>query len=320
MSAMAVPDLILVNLGTPDAPTPDGVRRFLKEFLSDPMVVDLPRWLWKPLLNGLILNTRPKRVARMYAEIWTPQGSPLDRDSRRVALALEDALRGRARVHLAYRYGKPSLAELLRERIAAGSDSIVVIPLFPHPTAATTGTMKAVVQDVAGEDPRVQVEVPACDHPDYIEALRDRCLETFAPLAAPPEHLLLSFHGLPKRVDRQEGGRYSRSCRRTAEALLAALDWDQAAATLCYQSRFGSEAWLEPATAKLLSRLPGQGIRRLGVVCPGFLTDGLETLFEIGVEGRRQFEQAGGQNLSLVPAVADHPALIRALSSINLPA
>ena len=315
---MASSDLILVNLGTPDAPTADGVRRFLGEFLDDPMVVDLPRWLWRPILNGIILRTRPKRVARMYAEIWTQEGSPLDRDTRRIAAALQSALDGRGRVHLAYRYGQPALHDLVRERLEQGSDPIVVVPLFPHITAATIGTVETVVREVAGADPRIRVAVPACDDPGYIEALRDRCSETFEALEAPPDHLLLSFHGLPKRVDRKEGGQYSQACQRTARALLTALDWNPDHATLSYQSRFGPEPWLRPATADLLGRLPGQGVHRLGVVCPGFLTDGLETVFEIGVEGRRQFEQAGGELFTLVPAVADHPALISALSELNL--
>ena len=309
---MNPPHLILCNLGTPAAPTEEGVRLFLKEFLTDPMVVDLPRWLWLPLLHGIILRKRPARVAAMYREIWTDEGSPLDVQSRKIAAAVSAAVGSRARVHLAYRYGTPALSALLPELLDREPGPITVVPLFPQATGATTGTVERMVLALARPGSELKVAMPAPDDPDYIEALADRCRASFA--ARDPDHLLLSFHGLPERMDRREGQVYSRDCTRTADCLLEALAWDRSAATLCYQSRFGPGAWLEPNTAGLLESLPGRGVRRLAVVCPGFLTDGLETVHEIGIEGEKLFLQAGGEELILVPAAADHPALIRALS------
>lgn len=310
---MSLPDIILVNLGTPEAPTPAAVRRFLAEFLADPMVVDLPRWLWTPILRGIILRRRPARVAEQYRAIWSEGGSPLAIGTRRMVTALAGALGDGRSVEQAYRYGAPGLAGLVQQRLDRQQRPVRVVPLFPQPTAATTGTVEALVSRLDADRGLVEVRTLAADAPGYIEALVDRCRETFAAGSGPPDQLLISFHGIPVRVDRKEQQLYSRACSRTAEALRHGLGLTPETATLCYQSRFGPEPWLGPATFDLLEKLPSRGAGNMAVVCPGFLTEGLETLEEIGVRGRQVFEVAGGESLRLVPAVEDHPAMIRCL-------
>jgi ferrochelatase len=314
-------DVILVNLGTPREPTPEAVRDFLEEFLSDPRVVDFPRWLWQPILRGIVLKKRPSRVAGLYESIWTPEGSPLEVGTRKMATALAHELGEGTRVRHAYRYGEPSLPRLVEESMRDGRRP-VVIHVFPQRTGATSGTIEVLAYETAArmagrgrrEKARLRVGAPPPDCPDYVEALADRCQETFERMGGSPDHLLLSFHGIPVRFDRDENGAYSRACRATAEALLDRLSWQPERATLAYQSRFGPERWLGPATDRVLEELPGRGVRSVAVSCPGFLTDGLETLEEIGVQGRETFLGAGGEGYALVPAVEDHPAMIRSLA------
>lgn len=311
-------EVLLVNLGTPTEPTADGVRSFLAEFLSDPLVVDWPRALWLPILRGIVLRKRPERVAELYRSIWSPDGSPLRVQTERLARQLEAQLGAETRVRAVYRYGSPSLEEELHDA-AKRAKRVIAIPLFPQRTASSSGSVQVEFGRAAralGLDGRVECRELAPDESDYIAALCDRVRASFAELDSPPEHLLVSFHGIPARVDRAEGEVYSADCAATAAALLDALDWDPARATLAFQSRFGPERWLGPATADLLKDLPRRGVRRLGVVAPGFLTDGLETLEELGVQGRESFLEAGGTELTLVPAVADHPALAAGLLRI----
>jgi len=311
-------EVLLVNLGTPAAPTALEVRRFLEEFLSDPLVVDWPRSLWLPILRGIVLRRRPERVAEMYRTIWTESGSPLRVQSNAIARGLEAALAPDVSVRAVYRYGEPGLEQ---EVLAAAERArrIVVVPLFPQRTASSSGSVEDEVARITRTHDlaeRVECVALAPDDADYIAALADRARTSFDAHDSPPEHLLLSFHGIPARVDRAEQRRYSRDCARTASALLDALDWEPDRATLCYQSRFGPERWLRPSTAGLLMDLPVRGVRRLGVIAPGFLTDGLETLEELGVRGRKDFLTFGGQKLTLVPALADSPALIAALARL----
>lgn len=311
-------ELLLTNLGTPTEPTPEAVRAFLDEFLSDPLVVDWPRALWLPILRGIVLRKRPAAVARLYESIWTPQGSPLSAQTRRLARAVDADLGDAAAAAPAYRYGVPSLADTIRAA-ASRAERVVVVPLFPQRTASSSGSVEAEVARVAtelGGTGRVRCAAIEPDDPGYVEALRDRVATTFAAAGAAPDHLLVSFHGIPARVDAREHGRYRADCERTTVALLDALDWEPSRATLAYQSKFGPGRWLEPATAERITALARQGVRRLGVVAPGFLTDGLETLEELGVRGREDFLAAGGEDLYLVPAVADHPALRRTLARL----
>lgn len=315
-------DIILVNLGTTKEPTAPAVREFLDEFLSDPYVIDLPRWIWLPILRGIILRTRPKRVAKLYASIWGSDGSPLDSGTRRMTKALAEMLGDAACVQFAYRYGRPSIPDSLFDLFRRGRDRITLVPLYPQPTGSTTVTIEALVDETLKRArrefsralDRVEVSAPPPDCPGYIEALKSRCRETFDREGWTPHHLVISFHGIPVRYDKNEKGMYSRACRVTADALLEALDWDPARSTLTYQSTFGPERWLIPATDKTLEELPGRGTESVAVVCPGFLTDGLETLEEIGEQGRETFLEAGGKRYCLVPAVEEHPAMIRSLA------
>ncbi len=315
-------DVVLVNLGTPAAPTPEGVRAFLREFLSDPRVVDRQGLLWKLVLNGIVLRRRPPLVAKAYASIWTPDGSPLAAGTKRVSQALGAALTRRANVDWALRYGKPSIDDLIKRSVRLDRTSVTVVPLFPQRTGATTGTIEdriesaLTVLDVAGMRARGRVRLgfvpPDCPH--YVAALAARCEEAFDELGGRPEHLVVSFHGIPVRYDASEDHGYSRACAATTGALLAALGWPAERASATWQSRFGREPWLEPATDATLASLARAGTKSVAVVCPGFLTEGLETLEEIGIAARKTFLDAGGDRYALVGAVEDHPEMIRSLA------
>lgn len=313
--------LILVNLGTPDAPTPDAVRRFLLEFLSDPSVIDVPRWLWQPILRGIVLRSRPHRVAELYRSIWMEGGSPLRVGTGKIAAGLEEISDGMFDVVWAYRYGNRSLYRTFRDRVDTDTEA-VVLPLYAHRTSSSTGSVFIEADRVAlelGVPAGVRKVVLAADEPGFIEAVADRCRAAFAEAAAEPQHLLLSYHGIPTRYDRRERRQYSTDCWATTDALLKALDWDPERATHCYQSKFGPEPWLKPTTADVVKELPGKGIRSLAVVAPGFLTDGLETIEEIGVHGREMFGAAGGDTFIRVAAPEDHPAMLAALKRTAFP-
>ncbi len=309
--------VIPVNLGTPREPSPEAVRSFLAEFLSDPAVIDFPAWLWKPILHGIILKSRPRRVAELYRGIWTAEGSPLEVDTQRIAAGLESLVDSRTEVRWAYRYGQPSLASCLEEGQRHQGAEIVVLPLYAQRTSSTTGTVVDEAEFLArglGIDDRLRVALLEPDDHGYVEASAARFRRALQGESWEPEHVLLSFHGIPARYDRREGEQYSRDCARTADAIIENLGWDPTRATLCYQSKFGPERWLTPATADLLERLPAKGVRRLAVMTPGFLTEGLETIEEIGIRGREAFLAAGGTHFLRVPATSDHPAILESLA------
>lgn len=319
MSDMARPHLLLINLGTPDAPTPAAVRRFLDEFLSDPDVIDFPRWLWQPLLRGIILRTRPRKVAAAYESIWTPEGSPLRVATERIVARLRAEAHGRFTVSAAYRYGEPSIDSEKSRLHALGVTRVVVVPLFPQRTSSTTGTAFRRAAEVASRlglsTPIIDRVIPA-DDPGYIRAQADRFFEAVAREPAPPQHVVVSFHGIPERYDRNERRSYSSDCCHTTSALLRAIDWPVARATLSFQSKFGPERWLTPATDAVLAALPARGVRRVAVITPGFVTDGLETIEEIGDRGRESFLEAGGERFVRVPAVDTHPAFLHSLARL----
>jgi ferrochelatase len=308
--------IILVNLGTPEEPSAAAVRSFLAEFLSDPAVIDFPAWLWKPILHGIILKSRPRRVAELYREIWTEVGSPLEVDTRRIAAGLEGLVGAGATVRWAYRYGQPSLASRIEEASGHVGAEVVVLPLYAQRTSSSTGTVVDEARSLArvdGIEERLRVEILAPDDPGFVRA-NVECLQRAMEEATwEPEHLLFSFHGIPARYDRREGGLYRRDCERSYEAIIEALGWSPGRATLAYQSKFGPERWLTPSTAEMLDRLPREGVRRLAVMTPGFLTEGLETMEEIGMRGMRAFLAAGGTEFLRIPAVGDHPALLQSL-------
>lgn len=310
------PHLILVNLGTPAEATPAAVRTFLEEFLGDPAVVDLPRFLWLPILNRLVLRSRPHRVAHQYAAIWTSEGSPLRVATERIAADAHARAEGRVTVHSAYRYGEPSIDSVIHRIAAESAGPIIVVPLFPQRTDATTGTVFRRAREAAGRagvaHRLVERTIPA-DDPGYIEALAHRWREALAGAPQQPDHLVVSFHGLPVRYDTREGRMYTRDCELTTAAFLKAIDWPLARATHAYQSKFGPERWLKPATADVLSRLPKRGVKHVAVIAPGFVTEGLETLEELGIRGRESFIASGGESLLYVGTVEQHPAFIEAL-------
>lgn len=308
--------LLLVNLGTPTEPTPEAVREFLDEFLSDPAVVDLPRWFWLPVLKGIILRTRPKRVAAAYRSVWADAGSPLRVGTERMASAVRRHAPDSLTVSVAYRYGEPSIESELRRLASAHQGRIVVVPLFPQRTDATTGTIVTLMREAAvrvGVASRVEARfLPAADD-GYIASLGARWFEALDGAAHPPEHLVVSFHGIPVRYNRREREQYTRDCEETTRAFLRWITWPESRTTLAYQSKFGPERWLTPATATVINELPAKGIRRVGVIMPGFVTDGLETLEEIGIRAREEFEANGGEHLIRVDAVEDHHAVAESL-------
>lgn len=317
---MALPLALLVNLGTPRAPTPAAVREFLREFLSDPAVVDWPRWLWLPVLERAVLRKRPERVAELYAAIWTEAGAPLAAGTQALAQAVQHELDGRCEVRACYRYGEASLTRELESARHQGRRA-AVLALFPQRTSSSSGTIEAHVRaQPAPAESAPCIARLAPDDPGYIAALASSVRAALAAQPRAAEHLLCSFHGIPRRYDRRERGQYSADCGATFDALLAALDWPRARASLAYQSRFGPEPWLTPATADELPRLARAGLRGLCVATPGFLTEGLESLEEIGLRGREQFLAAGGQEFARAAAPAPGPPLASALARALLTA
>ncbi|HET7198381.1 MAG TPA: ferrochelatase [Burkholderiales bacterium] len=291
--------VLLVNLGTPAAATPEAVRAFLAEFLSDRRVVALPRWLWLPILHGAVLRKRPPLVAEKYREIWLPEGSPLAVHTRRQAELLGE--RVRRPVAYAMRYGQPSIAGTL-----ARLQDPVVVPLYPQYAASTTES----VVDCLPPGARVVREFHA--HPAYIAALAAN-LGRHWERHGRGERLLISFHGLPKRG--AEG--YEQQCRATARRLAAKLLLKEGEWQVTFQSRFGYARWLEPYTQPTLEALARSGTRRVDVVCPGFVTDCLETLEEIGITARKAFLAAGGERMNVVPCLNESPEWIEALAEIS---
>ncbi len=313
--------VLITNLGTPDAPTARALRRYLAEFLSDRRVVDLPRAVWWPILHGIILRTRPARSAALYEKIWTEQGAPLRVISERQAMQLQERLKinhpGRVRVALGMRYGNPSLGAALRELRAAGAERLIVLPLYPQYSCSTTAsTFDALAGELA--QPR---DLPAIrfirdyhDHPGYLEALAASIKDAWED-SEPAERLLFSFHGTPLRY-REEGDPYYRQSLATAEQVASRLSLPAERWQVVFQSRFGRESWLQPYADETLKALPGEGVRSVDVICPGFAADCLETLEEIAIANRELFLRAGGESYRYIPALNDRTDHIEALAEI----
>ena len=309
--------VLLTNLGTPDAPEKKAVRRYLAEFLSDPRVVERPRWLWLPVLHGIILNLRPRRSAEAYAKIWTEEGSPLLAISRRLSNAVADQLEREAGapvpVALGMRYGRPSIDGALSYLRDHGADRIVVLPLYPQYSATTTGSTFDAIAHVLERWRRVpDVRFIASYHDDdgYINALA-ASIRAWREQNGAGEKLLLSFHGIPQRYF-DAGDPYHCHCHKTTRLLADALGLDRHNIALSFQSRFGPEAWLKPYTDETLDEWAKNGVRRVDVAAPGFAADCLETLEEIAMQYAERFAAHGGE-LRYIPCLNDDEAHVSAL-------
>ncbi len=302
--------VLLVNLGTPDAPTPAALRRYLAEFLADPDVVTLPRLVWLPILYGLVLRTRPAKSAEAYARIWTPAGSPLLVNSQALATSLQEQLGADAMVVLGMRYGNPSIEAVLLSLKEAGVARLRVLPLYPQYAAATTvSTIKAVHKALRrlSWSPALETIEHYHDQPAYIAALAASVREHWAARGRAPR-LLISFHGIPKQVS-DAGDPYAGQCQSSAALLAQALGLKEGEWQATFQSRFGPAEWLKPYTEEALRDYARTGITEVDVLCPGFAADCLETLEEIGLRYAESFRAAGGKELRYIPALnarADH--------------
>ena len=298
--------VLLVNLGTPEAPDAASVRRYLAEFLSDPRVIEIPQLLWQPILRGIILQTRPAKSARAYREVWTDEGSPLLAISLRQAARLRERLGNEIVVGLAFRYGKRSIGSAISKMVDAGVERVLFAPLYPQYCAATTASASDALfafLESTRFQPAIRTLPPYYDDPLHIEALRANLTRQLDALDFEPQRLLLSFHGMPERT-RQLGDPYYDQCIETARLLGEALGGD---VDVAFQSRFGPAKWLEPATDATLAAYPSQGVKRVAIAAPGFSADCLETLEELGIRGRDSFLAAGGTHYARLDCLNDSP-------------
>jgi ferrochelatase len=312
--------ILLVNLGTPEAPTAPALRRYLREFLSDPRVVEIPKLAWWPILHGIILNTRPAKSAAKYATVWMPEGSPLAVWTNRQATDLQAEMSARGHrlvVRPAMRYGQPSIPSVLDALRADGATRVLVLPLYPQYASATTAS----VGDKVGEWARDARRVPEMrfvgeyhDDPGYIGALAARVQDHWAEHGR-GERLVLSFHGVPHRT-LLLGDPYHCQCHKTARLLGERLELSANELMVTFQSRFGKARWLEPYTEPTLIALAGQGVKRVDIMCPGFVSDCLETLEEIGQEAQEAFLEAGGESFSYIDCLNARPDWIQALAAV----
>ncbi len=319
---LAVPStalgVLLTNLGTPDEPSPEAVRRFLGEMLSDRRIVSLPRIVWWPILHGIVLRTRPRRSAHAYSRIWSAEGSPQLVFGRKLVAALRAELTTRGHnfvgIELGMRYGNPSIAAALARLRAAGAQRMLVLPLFPQYSAATTAsTYDALTRQLsdARNAPETHLVADYHDEPDYIAALAASVREHWQHEGR-AGHLVMSFHGMPQASVRQ-GDPYLQRCRRSASLLAEALALAGGEWSLAFQSRFGAQEWLRPYTLDVLTDLARHGVKRVQVICPGFSLDCLETLEEIALSAAETFRARGGERLDYIAALnhrADHVACL----------
>lgn len=304
--------VLLVNLGTPEAPTPKAVRAYLKEFLSDKRVVDLPRWLWWLILNGVILRIRPGRVAKAYASIWSEEGSPLMCFSKAQQRGLKEALKAQygtdIPVALAMTYGKPSMEDAGKELRQAGAERLVILPLYPQNSSSTTAAVHDRYAKALAPCPHVPASRWITDyhvHPAYISALANSVREYWAEHGQ-GDKLMMSFHGIPERYENR-GDPYPSQCRATAQALANELTLKDDQWICSFQSRFGREEWVKPYTDHTLEDWGKAGVGRVDIISPAFAADCLETLEELNMENRETFLEAGGQDYHYIPCLNDRP-------------
>jgi ferrochelatase len=309
--------VLLVNTGTPDAPTTRGVRRFLAAMLSDPRLVELPRALWLPILHGVVLRVRPRRSAHAYRKIWTPEGSPQLVIMQRIARALERTLDEPVAVQVGMCYGNPSIPAALAALRDAGVRRILVLPLFPQYAGVTTASA---FDRVSAElrrwrcIPELRLIAGYHMEPEYIEALRQSVLEHWRKNGR-SGHLLVSFHSMPVRCV-AKGDPYKSNCEETARRLAEVLELKDGEWALSFQSRFGRQEWLQPFTADVVRQYAASGRRRLAVVCPGFAADCLETLEEIEITARASFLASGGESFAYIAALNDREMHVRFLAEL----
>ena len=313
--------VLLVNLGTPAAPTPAAVRRYLAEFLSDPRVVETPRWLWWPILHGIVLRLRPARSARNYRKIWTDAGSPLLLHSRAIAVALgqrlAERLGGGVKVALGMSYGEPSLAAALDELHAANVQRLIVLPLYPQYSGTTTASVFDAVTALLSHRrrlPEFRFVNHYHDERGYVDAVADS-IRAYRSANGPGDRLLFSFHGVP-RATLDAGDPYHCHCHKTARLVAEGLEITDAEWQVSFQSRVGWQEWLRPYTDETIVALAKEGVRTLDVVCPGFAVDCLETLEEIAMLNAERFTGAGGGQLRYVPALNASDAHIAMLAAL----
>ncbi len=296
--------ILLVNLGTPDEPTTAAVKRYLKQFLSDRRVVEIPPLIWQPILRGIILNTRPQKSAKAYAKVWTDSGSPLAFFTIAQSNALGLRMQGEADVRHAMRYGNPSVSDQLAAMKTAGCNRILIAPLYPQYSGATTGTVLDEAYAALTKmrwHPAIRTLPPYHDDPTYINALKQSVEASLAQLDFTPDALVISFHGMPERT-LQLGDPYHCHCQKTARLLSEAMGREL---VVSFQSRFGRAKWLEPATDDTIMQLARAGQKKIAIFAPGFSVDCLETLEELAIQGHEQFEEAGGTHFAYVPCLND---------------
>lgn len=307
--------VLLINLGTPDAPDAKAVRRYLGQFLTDPRVIEIPALLWRPILHGIVLRTRPKKSAHAYAQVWSEEGSPLAAITKRQARALQERLGDTVLVDFAMRYGNPGIAGALDKMVAAGCTRILAAPLYPQYSGATTASANdALFAAVAARrwQPALRTLAPYYDVPDYIDALVGDLQRQLSTVEFAPDALLLSFHGMPERTLRL-GDPYHCHCRKTARLVAERLSLP---VETSFQSRFGRAKWLEPSTEAVLAAMPARGIKRLAIAAPGFSADCLETIEELGIRGRETFMEAGGTHFARLDCLNDGEPGMAMLDSI----
>ena len=296
--------VLLINLGTPDAPEAAAVRRYLAEFLSDPRVIEIPRIAWLPILHGIILRTRPKKSAHAYKQVWTEEGSPLAAITRRQSESLQQRLGEDVIVDFAMRYGNPGVGRSIENLAALGCERILAAPLYPQYCAATTASaVDAVFRKLAAmrRQPALRTLPPYYDDPIHLDALKTSIKGQLAALDFEPQRLLLSFHGMPQRT-LELGDPYHCHCQKTARLLGEQLGIPT---DIAFQSRFGRAKWLEPATDKVLAAYPAQGVTRIAIAAPGFSADCVETVEELGIRGKETFLTSGGTHFARLDCLND---------------
>jgi protoporphyrin/coproporphyrin ferrochelatase len=314
--------ILIAQLGTPDAPTPGALRRYLKQFLSDPRVIEVNRAVWWLLLNGLILRTRPKRSARLYGRIWREDGSPLriytQRQTDGVRERLLNKLPTRTEVVFGMRYGSPSLESAVDGLVEKGCSRILLFPMYPQYSATTTAATYDVVMSHLLKRrfvPTLRVAEPYFAHPAYVGALAATMNESVQSLSWKPDRIVLSYHGIPAKYV-AKGDPYCCQCTETTAALLPKLEFPADRVIHTFQSRFGKDPWLQPYTDVTFEELGKTGVTSIAVAAPGFTADCLETLDELGNEGHEQFHGAGGRQYHLIPCLNDSPIWLDAMASI----